>query len=176
MKKKSSVFFRGKLIELRRGLKTLPDKRKVYMEEVSHPGASLTVPVKDGKIIFIRQYRAVVDEYIWELPAGILSPGERPVECAVRELEEETGYLSLSVVKLGAIYTSPGFCDEKINVFLAVCGERGPVKRDEHEMITVRKFSPDQVRKMLKNGRITDSKTISALAMAGVLRTISCRS
>ena len=168
MKSKESVF-RGKLIKVFRGMKTLPDKRKAYMEEVSHPGAALMVPFKDGDVVMIRQYRAVIGEYIWELPAGIFSPGESPAQCAKRELEEETGYVPARTIKLGVIYTSPGFCDEKIHVFKTLCGKRKPVKRDEHEIMTVRKLSPDAVRSMFTNGRITDSKTISALALAGVI-------
>lgn len=168
MKNKEMVF-KGKLISVYRGMKTLPDKRRAYMEEVSHPGAALVVPFKDGKIVFIRQYRAVIGKYIWELPAGVFSAGEAPLECAIRELEEETGYSSERTAKLGMIYTSPGFCDERIYIFKTRCGKRNPVNRDEHEIMTVRSFSARDVKSMVKNGRITDSKTISALALAGVI-------
>jgi ADP-ribose pyrophosphatase len=168
MKSKETVFD-GKLIKVYRGMKVLPDGRKAYMEEVSHPGAALTVPIADNKVVFIRQYRAVVDEYLWELPAGILADGESPAECAERELEEETGYTSTSTSKLGYIYTSPGFCDEKIHVFKIRCGKKKKTKRDEHEIMTIRKFSVGEVKSMVKKARITDSKTLAALAFAGVI-------
>lgn len=167
--KNSEIIFRGKLISVYRGMKAMPYKGKSYFEEVRHPGAALMVPFKDGKLVFIRQYRAVIDQYIWELPAGGFSPGEIPVLCAKRELQEETGYVAGRTVKLGVIYTSPGFCDEKIHIFQTVCGKREPVKRDDNEVISVRLFSPDAVKKLFASGKITDSKTISALALAGVL-------
>lgn len=168
MNRKKPIF-KGKLFNVYCGLKKLPDKRKAYMEEVSHPGAALMVAFKDKKIVFIRQYRAVIDEYIWELPAGMFLGEEDPLECAKRELEEETGYTSGQILKLGTIFTSPGFCDEKIHVFKTICGKRRKTKRDEYEIMTVRLFSRDKIRSMLKRGKITDSKTISALALAGVV-------
>ncbi len=168
MKKRQAVF-RGELISVFRGLKTLPDKRQAYMEEVEHPGAALMVPMKCGKVVFIRQYRPVIGKAIWELPAGIFSRGESPAECAMRELEEETGYVPGALAKIGEIYTSPGFCNEKIYVFKAECVSRKPAKRDEHELISVRTFSPEQVKSMLARGKITDAKTISALALAGIV-------
>ena len=167
--KKKEIVFKGKLIDVYRGIKPLPDKRQVYLEEVSHPGAALMVPFRSRDVVFVRQYRAVVGGYLWELPAGVLFERERPVDCARRELEEETGYVPARTVKLGVIYTSPGFCNEKIHIFKGICGKRKPARRDEHEIMTVRAFSPSCVKSMLKNGRITDSKTISALALAGVI-------
>lgn len=167
--KNREIVYRGKLINVYRGMKTMPDKRKSYFEEVCHPGAALMVPFKDGKLVFIRQYRAVIDEYIWELPAGGFSPGELPSTCAKRELEEETGYAAGRIRKLGVIYTSPGFCDEKIHIFQTVCGKRKPVNRDDNEVMTVRMFSPEAVKRLFASGKITDSKTICALALAGVI-------
>ena len=169
MTTKRKTIFKGKVFDVHTGTKILPDKRKVYIEEISHPGASLIVPFKGDKLVFIRQFRPVIGKFIWEIPAGTLSPGESPVSCARRELMEETGYVAESVKKLGYIYTTPGFCNEKISVFKAVCGKKMSVKRDEDELMTVRTFSPEEIKKMLSNGRITDAKTIAALALARVI-------
>jgi ADP-ribose pyrophosphatase len=166
---KKKKIFEGRVFSVSTGKKVLPDKRKVYIEEVSHPGASLIVPLRGEGVVFIRQFRPVIDRYIWEIPAGTLSPGEAPADCARRELQEETGYTADSMRDLGYIFTTPGFCDEKISVFKAVCGKRKAVKRDEDELITVRTFSRTEIKKMLFNGRITDAKTIAALALAGIL-------
>jgi ADP-ribose pyrophosphatase len=161
--------FNGKLIKVYCGEKELPDRRRVCMEEVSHPGGALMVAFTDNRVVFVRQYRAVIDRYIWELPAGLSSGRETPSECAGRELEEETGYVAGRIYKLGVIYTSPGFCDEAIHVFKTVCAKKKPANRDEHEVITVRSFSVPAVKSMVRNGRIVDSKTISALALASII-------
>jgi ADP-ribose pyrophosphatase len=166
---KRKCIFKGRVFDLYTGTKVLPDKRKVYIEEVAHPGASLIVPFKGDRLVFIRQFRPVIGKFIWEIPAGTLSPGESPLVCARRELLEETGYSAARLKKLGYIYTTPGFCNEKISVFMAVCGKRGSVERDEDELMSVRTFSRAQVKKMLSNGRISDAKTIAALALAGVV-------
>lgn len=169
MKVKKKMIFEGRVFSVSTGKKTLPDKRRVYIEQVSHPGASLIVPLRGEGVVFIRQFRPVIERYIWEIPAGTLSPGEAPADCARRELQEETGYTAESLQELGYIFTTPGFCDEKISVFKAVCGKRKAVQRDEDELISVRTFSRTDIKKMLSNGRITDAKTIAALTLAGIL-------
>jgi ADP-ribose pyrophosphatase len=161
--------FSGRLIHLFAGNKALPNGKKTYIEEVEHPGAALIVPFASDKIVFIRQYRVVIDKYIWELPAGIIAPGESPYACAKRETAEETGYGVRSLKKLGAIYTSPGFCNEMIHIFRADCAARKAPAPEEHELLRVRHFSKKEVVSLFASGKITDSKTIAALAFARVL-------
>lgn len=161
--------FSGRLINGFKVRKRLPDGREAYFEEIQHPEAALVVPFVNGRIVFIRQYRAVIGKRIWELPAGILDKGESPRACAVREVAEETGYVIRRIKKLGVIYTSPGFCDERIHLFTAECVARGVTFMDEDEMIRVKLFGRSEVRRMFERGLITDAKTIAALSLAGVV-------
>jgi len=162
--------FEGKLLKVFKGKKVLPNGKTAYLEEIEHPGASLIVPFVGKNLLFLKQYRGVIDEYIWELPAGKLEPGESPYKCAKRELEEETGYRARTMKKIGMIYTTPGFCDEKIHIYKAVCDtDRKDLRLNEDEMIKVRALSVGQVRKLFKAGKITDSKSIAGLAFAGIL-------
>jgi len=160
--------FKGRLLTVFDSRLKLPNGRTGRFDEIRHPGAALIVPFLGEDIVLIRQYRAVIGKYLWEFPAGILEKGETPLACAKRELIEETGYAILGIKKLGKIYTSPGFCDEVIHVYRAVCGVQGSHNRDHDEVIRVRRMKRLYVRKLLRNGRILDSKTIAALALAGI--------
>lgn len=161
--------FNGNIINVFSGYKKLPTGKKAFFEEVEHPGAAIIVPFIKNKIVFIRQYRAVIGKYIWELPAGTLEPGETPFRCAKREVQEETGYAADSIRKLGYIYTTPGFCNEKIHIFRADCSRKSSLSLDENEVIKVKLFSRSETISLFSAGRINDSKTIAALSFAGVL-------
>ena len=121
MKIRRKKVFSGRLLKVFKGTKRLPNGIEAYFEEVDHPGAALIVPFIKEKIVFIRQYRGVIGKYIWELPAGTLDPGETPYACAKREVEEETGCRVKSLEKVGIIFTTPGYSNEKICVFKAEC-------------------------------------------------------
>lgn len=161
--------FSGKLIRVYRSYLDLPDGRRSYFEQVEHPGAAIAVPFIGQKLIFIRQYRAVVGKYLWELPAGKLSCGEAPSACARREVAEETGYIVSSVKRAGMMYTSPGFSDEKIFVYTAQCSKKGKTARDWDEVISVKLSTKTEARRMVRSGKITDAKTVVALAFAGII-------
>ncbi len=169
MKEKYEHIFKGKILDVSKRLKKLPNGKYAYLEEVKHPGAAIMVPFLGKKIVLLRQYRGVIDKYLWELPAGKLDHGETPYSCIKREITEETGYKVKNIKKLGYIYTSPGFCDEKIHVYKADCSEKTEINRDEDELIRVSVLSKRQIIDMFKKGRIVDSKTISALSFAGIL-------
>jgi len=169
MKKNRSKIFKGRVFSVSRERKTFPNGRKVYLEQVHHPGAVLVVPFIEKDIILIRQYRGVIGKYIWELPAGTLEKGESPLACARRELAEETGYRALDLKKVGMIYTTPGFSDEKISLFTAKCGRQKKPRTDRDELIRIKRFTRKEIRVLFLKGRITDSKTISAFVFAGVL-------
>lgn len=169
MKSSRKSVFDGRLLKVFKGRKILPDGTNSYFEEIDHPGASLIVPYAAGRIILIRQYRAVIGKYIWELPAGTLDAGETPYACAKREVAEETGYKVRTLKKIGVIYTTPGFCNERIHVFKAECGRREKSNMDEGEIIRIRHFRVSEIRRLFDNGKINDSKTIAGLSFAGIL-------
>jgi len=99
------------------GYKILPNGKSSYFEEVEHPGAVLIVPFIGEKVVLIKQYRGVIGKFIWELPAGKIDPPETPLACAKRESAEEIGYRIGDIKRLGFIYTTPGFSDEKIVIY-----------------------------------------------------------
>jgi ADP-ribose pyrophosphatase len=161
--------FKGRIFSVFTSEKLLPNGRKARFEEVDHPGASLIIPFASGKMVFIRQYRGVIGKYIWELPAGLIDRGETPYACAKREITEETGYHVRNLKKKGVIYTSPGFCNEKIHLFTADCVEKKPPKPEEDEVLRVKLFSKKEVVRMFAAGRICDSKTVAALAFCRII-------
>ena len=166
---KRTKVFDGKLLKIYTVIRKLPNGQISYFEEVKHPGAVLVVPFANEKIVFLRQYRPVISRYIWELPAGKIDPGETPAACAKREMREETGFNITGLKKIGRIYTTPGFSDELIYIYRADCFSRGKPETEKDEMICVQLLSPARVRCLFSNGRINDSKTISALSFAGIL-------
>ncbi|MFH1878409.1 MAG: NUDIX hydrolase [Candidatus Omnitrophota bacterium] len=170
MKNKRVKVFDGRLLQVFRSTKILPNGIQGVFEEIDHPGAALLVPFLDERIVFIRQYRAVIGKYIWELPAGTLAKGETPYACARREIKEETGFIVRGVRKIGEVYTTPGFCNEKIHIFRADCVKEEGSARDHDEIIKVSLLSRADVLSKFKKGLINDSKTISALAFAGLLK------
>ena len=111
--------YTGRIVELRLEDVTLPNGNEVTLEAVHHPGAAAVVAVDGSDVVLIRQWRHAAGGYIWEVPAGTLARGEAPDVCARRELTEETGLVAADWTALGSILTTPGFCDERIHLFLA---------------------------------------------------------
>ncbi|MBF0494514.1 MAG: NUDIX hydrolase [Candidatus Omnitrophica bacterium] len=160
--------FTGKLFDVYVTRKELPNGHTGYWESIDHPGASAIVPFCGGRILLIRQYRAVVGEYIWEIPAGVLEPGETPYQCAKREIIEETGYSAKKLVPVGKIYPAAGCSNEVIHIFKAECGKRGNDNREAGEIIKLRHFTAKEVKALVRNGKIYDAKTLSAFALLGI--------
>ena len=139
------------------------------MEVIRHSGAAAVVPLLDGpgsadpQVVLIRQYRYAAGGAIYEIPAGRLDPGEPPEACARRELEEETGYRARSWRRLTTIYTTPGFTDERIHLFLAHELEPGVARSERDEFIDVHVRPWTDVLRMVEDGEIADGKTVVAL-------------
>jgi ADP-ribose pyrophosphatase len=164
---KSEILFRGKVIDLKVDEIEYDSGNKGIREVAIHPGGAVIIPIKDnGKIIMIRQFRYPLQKIILEFPAGKLDKNEDPSICAFRELEEETGYKSKNIMKLGSIYTTPGFCTETLYVFAAKELIEGNHNREEGEYgMEVLEYSLDEIDAMIKSGELKDSKSISAIHM-----------
>ncbi|MBU1087190.1 MAG: NUDIX hydrolase [Candidatus Omnitrophica bacterium] len=160
--------FKGKLIKVFTKKTRLPNGEIINLEIVKHPGAVLIVPfVNKNKIILLKQYRPVIDQYLYELPAGTLEANESELSCAKRELIEETGYSTKKIKKIGQIYPCPGYSTEKIIFFTAQdLTTRGNLL-EKDEIIQSNIYTKEQINKLFKKGKIVDAKTICALNMIG---------
>lgn len=165
---KSEVIFRGKVFNTKVDQIEYNSGNKAVREVAEHPGGAVIVPMTDvGKIVMITQHRFPVNEVLLELPAGKLNKGEDPFVCAVRELEEETGYKSENVIGLGSIYTTPGYSTEKLWIYLAKDLKPGNHNREEGEYgMEVFELSLKDVEEKIYNGEIVDGKTICGIFLA----------
>ncbi len=162
---KSEKIFEGHVFDIKVDQIEYDSGNKGVREIILHHGGAVVLPVtKNGKIVFVKQYRYAFDEFIYELPAGKLEIDEEPVECATRELTEETGYKSDNISPLGKIYTTPGFCNEILYIYLAEDLIPGKHNREEGEQgMEIFEFTFKEIDKMITEGKIVDSKSLSAL-------------
>ncbi|AID45110.1 NUDIX family hydrolase [Candidatus Arthromitus sp. SFB-mouse-Japan] len=149
----------------------LPDGNTSTRDIVRHCGAVAIIAVtQDEKILFVEQFRKPVDKVLLEIPAGKLELNEDPLRCAIRELEEETGYTSSDVEFLGKVAMTPGFCDEVMHFYFAKNLNVGVKGGDEDEFINVCEFTLDEVNLMISRGEILDSKTISGIKLFEIMK------
>lgn len=161
---KSKNIYTGRVVNLNIDEVTLPNGTLVELETIRHPGAAAVVPIhEDGTVILIRQFRHAAGGFIFEIPAGKLSPGEAPVHCARRELEEEVGYRADRLELLTSIVTVPGFCDEVIHIYKGTGLTPGTQKLDHDEVIEVLTIPLKKAIRQIKDGVIRDGKTIVGL-------------
>jgi ADP-ribose pyrophosphatase len=146
---------------------TLPNGSRTEMAVVRHPGSTAVVPfLDDNTVVMERQYRHAVGEYLLEIPAGTMEAGELPLDCAQRELQEETGLRATRMIELGPVYILPAYSDEIIHVYIA----RGLIparqRLDKDEILEVVHYPFEQTLRMITDGRITDALTILSLQRA----------
>lgn len=148
----------------------LVNGRETFREVVEHPGGACILPVdQEGNAYCVRQYRYPIGEQLLEAPAGKLEKGEDPLDAAVRELSEETGFSARRIVPLGGYYTSPGFSTEKLYLYLALDLTSGKAHPDEGEFLDVVKIPFRELYEKVKNGEITDGKTAIAVLQAACI-------
>jgi ADP-ribose pyrophosphatase len=164
--------YTGKIINLDVDLVEFPNGSSGELEMIRHPGASAVVPFltdprgDDPQLLLIKQYRYAADGFMYEIPAGRLNPGEDPLECARRELQEETGCTAASLEHLYTMYTTPGFTDEKIHIYIATGLTHGPTALEADEFLTVETVSLSRALEMIRKGELNDGKTATAILFA----------
>jgi ADP-ribose pyrophosphatase len=161
--------YTGRVVSLDLDTVRFPDGSTGQLEMLRHSGASAVVPFVDDptgadpRVLLIRQFRHAADGFIWEVPAGRLDRGEDPERCARRELEEETGMRAGSLKHLTTIYTTPGFTDERIHLFMAHRLQDGQQRREADEFMELHTLPWSRVMAMVQDGEIRDGKTLASL-------------
>lgn len=172
----SARVYSGRILNLDIDRVRFPDGSVGQLEMIRHPGASAVVPFMsdpagdDPQLLLIRQYRYAAGQAVYEIPAGRLDPGETPLECATRELLEETGCTAERVEPLLAILTTPGFTDEKIHLFMAIGLTMGDSNQEADEFIELVTLPLSEVLQMIERGEIVDGKTLVAILYAAGYR------
>jgi ADP-ribose pyrophosphatase len=160
--------FKGRVFDVSRERVRLPQGLTVTLDVVRHRGSVVLVPQPDAsRVILIRQYRYVVGQWIWELPAGTLEPGESPARAARRECMEETGWRPRRIQRLGTYYATPGFCDERM-IFYACRDLERPLRAragDPDEAIESHIMSLADAWALVRSGEVVDMKTVLGLAL-----------
>jgi len=171
----SRRIYSGKVISVDLDWVRFPDGATGELEMIRHPGASAIVPIldvdkDDPGILLIRQYRYAADSYVYEIPAGRLEPAEAPEQCARRELKEETGYSAAHMRLLTTIYTTPGFTDERIHIFVGEDLTLGEADREPDEFLELHPIPLSRALAMVYAGEIVDGKTVIGLLFAQLRR------
>jgi ADP-ribose pyrophosphatase len=159
--------YAGRIVHLFERDVELPNGRAARLEVVHHPGAAAVVPLHaDGSVTLVHQYRHAAGEWLYEIPAGLLEAGEAPIECARRELAEETGLSCEHIRPLLAYHNSPGFSDEVVHLFVATGLTEGETAHEHDEVMDVVRMPLADALARLERGGITDGKTVVALLAA----------
>jgi ADP-ribose pyrophosphatase len=158
----SKEVLKNKLFRIVDEVATDPSGFQIHRFIVRHPGSAVMMPVDEKeRVLLVKQFRLPAQRDLWELPAGRLDPDESPLKAAKRELREETGLTAKKWVKLASFWASPGYVDEKMNLFLAfdlVQGEQQPM---DDERIETRWFTRNELGDLVRTGKILDGKTIA---------------
>jgi ADP-ribose pyrophosphatase len=167
--KEAKTIHEARVFRLCQETVTLPNGVTTTLDVIHHPGSAAIVPLlPEGQVVMVRQYRHSVRQFLWEIPAGTLNPGEDFLECARRELAEETGYRANQFEKLTEIMTAPGYCDERIQIFLATGLEPVSQNPDTDEVIEVTRSPLAETLTMIRTGEIQDAMTIVGLYLASM--------
>jgi ADP-ribose pyrophosphatase len=159
---KSTEIYEGRILNLRVDDVKLPDGKESKREIIEHADGVAIIPYlsKTEEVIMVKQFRNPAERILLELPAGMLEVNEEVKECARRELEEETGYRVGDLKRIGSFYSSPGFCDEKIHLYLAQDLSKYKQQTDGDEFIEIVKMSVEDLKEKLYTSKMIDAKTI----------------
>ena len=164
---------RGRRVKFTAELAQLPNGKSVIVDRVEFPHSVAVLPVIGGeRVVLLKQYRPSLKKWIFETPAGVIDPGEEPEEAAKRELREEAGLIANELLKVGEGYVSPGYSTEYMYLFIAPDPSKGSQSLEDHEVIELTEFTLKDAVKMVREGRITDIKTIALLLAADSLFSI----
>lgn len=170
----SQRIFSGVVFDVDRDRLREPGGQEIIREVVRHVGGAGGLPVfEDGRVALVKQYRHPASKELLEIPAGKIEGGEQPVECAAREIEQEIGFRAGRIEKLAEFYSTPGFCAERLYVYLATELTRSAQSLDHDEFVEVIYLPLAKAIKMAESGEIEDSKTIIALLLASKLLPVS---
>jgi ADP-ribose pyrophosphatase len=160
----STTIYEGPVFGIRRDEVIEPSGVRATREVITHPGSVVVLPVlPDGRILLIQQYRHATRQYLWELVAGRMDPGETPKIAAARELIEETGFRAKRLRVFLDVFPTPGFLEERMFILLAEGLTAGKAEPEEDEKIVSRPYSRKQVEEMIRGGRIRDAKTVAGI-------------
>lgn len=163
----SERVYAGRLLKIDRDRVELPNGGTTDLEMVRHPGAAAVVPlIGEQDVLLVRQFRYATKGFIYEVPAGTLQPGEAPEACAAREVQEEVGHKAGRFEHLASIYTTPGFTDEVIHLYIGRDLTPVPQNLDHDEVLTVERVRFTEAIAMIRDGRLVDAKSICALLLA----------
>ncbi|NLM75677.1 MAG: NUDIX hydrolase [Clostridiaceae bacterium] len=162
--------YEGNIIDVEVLTVELPNGRTAPRDVVRHSGAAVIVPVTDkGEVVLVKQYRKPIEQVSLEVPAGKLEKGEDPKICAARELKEETGYTAGKLEKILTLHPASAYTDEVLHVYLASDLTKGEANPDEDEFITANVYPMEEALNMIKDGLITDAKTVAGVLFAARL-------
>jgi ADP-ribose pyrophosphatase len=172
---RSRLIKKGRVFDFYSEQITLPNGVDLEMEIIRHPGAAAIVPFTEGrKVLLLKQYRYAAGGFVWEIPAGTLENGEDPLDCARRELTEETGFAARAFDPLAVIIPLPAYSDERIHLYLATGLESATQNLDADELLSVHPVEIDRCLEMIAAGKIQDAKTICGLQLAAARLISSC--
>jgi ADP-ribose pyrophosphatase len=160
----STTVYEGPVFGIRRDEVIEPSGVRTTREVITHPGSVVVLPVlPDGRILLIRQYRHATRQYLWELVAGRMDPGETPKAAAARELIEETGYRAKRLRVFLEVFPTPGFLEEKMFLLLATGLTAGEAEPEEDEKIISRAYNRKELEGMIHGGKLRDAKSIAGI-------------
>lgn len=163
----SELIYKGTILNLRRDKVRVVGGREAYREIVEHAGGvTIAAVTEEGRMVMVRQYRKAAGKVVLEAPAGKIDAGEDPLRTAARELQEETGYTAAKLEHLTSFYSSIGYSEEVLHLYLATGLEPGPTAFDENEALEIEEYDLRELKRMVLGKEIEDGKTIAAIFLA----------